>query len=502
MYRTFGTACRALRPGAIAIFALSLAGCANWSSVYRNQTVVDTSGGRQSIVITDAKQRAIHYIQHGSGANAKLKLCAEQAPDIFSVLTATASGELSVKPEQKELAAKAAAALAESGGAIERSQTVNILAMSMYRTCERFLNGEIGRTELSWQAARDQRVMISVLAIEQLTNLIRPQIRQSSTLSAGTVGAAAAAYTEQLAAARAKWEAADKAKNTAQTAHVAALAAAQLPAGKGCSDIQKEPDKDACAAKEDTLQQAKATATDTRRYYEAILEKNDAIQMAVKGAIASQDKSTSVFPTIDPTTVSIISQTVYKIAVLGSTIDYKMEGCLNARAKWLDRAENTNSELFQRLREDLNSSCNEGAANTANETLNKPTEDKNLTGIATGDGTSSIAPIKIAAEKLFIYPQVATDTQRESLDSLLKANSKGISNTIFYRTEKIPGYTGGNFLRYFQLDDKVNCDNVNKFLNAIINTKISCIHVRGYESKVSLGQMEVWLGPETVIPKK
>lgn len=502
MYRTLGTACRALRPGATAVFALSLVGCANWSSVYRNQTVADTSGGRQSIVITDAKQRAIHYIQHGSGANAKLKLCAEQAPDIFSVLSATASGELAVKPEQKELAAKAAAALAESGGAIERSQTVNILAMSMYRTCERFLNGEIGRTELSWQAARDQRVMVSVLAIEQLTNMIRPQIRQSSMLSAGTVGAAAAAYTEQLAAARAKWEAANKAKNMAQAAHAAALAAAKMPAGKSCLDIQTQPDKEACAAKEDTLQQAKATATETRRYYEAILEKNDAIQMAVKGATASPDISTSVISSIDPIAVKIISQTVYKIAKLGTTIDYKMEACLNARAKWLDRAENTNSELFQRLREDLNSSCNEGAANIGNETLNKPTDDKNLTSIASSDGTSAIAPIKITAEKLFIYPQVATDTQRESLDSLLKANSMGISNTIFYRTEKIPGYTGGNFLRYFQLNDKANCDGVNKFLNAILNTKISCIHVRGYESKVTPGQMEIWLGPETIIPKK
>lgn len=117
MYRTFATACRALRPEASAVLAMSLVDCANWSSVYRNQFVVDTSGGRQSVAITDANQRAIHYIQHGSGANAKLKLCAEQAPDIFSVLSATASDETVVRREQKEFAAKAAA-LAKSDGDI------------------------------------------------------------------------------------------------------------------------------------------------------------------------------------------------------------------------------------------------------------------------------------------------------------------------------------------------------------------------------------------------
>lgn len=501
MYRTFGTACRALRPGATAIFALSLAGCANWSSVYRNQTVVDTFGGRQSIVITDAKQRAIHYIQHGSGANAKLKLCAEQAPDIFSVLSATASGELAVKPEQKELAAKAAAALAESGGAIERSQTVNILAMSMYRTCERFLNGEIGGTELSWQAARDQRVMVSVLAIEQLTNMIRPQIRPTASLGAGYVGSMAAAYTERLAAARAKWEKADKAKDTAQAAHTAALTAAQLPTGKNCSDIQTPADKDACAAKEETLKQATSSAKDARDYYDAILKSSDALQMEVKGATVTSEKSANIVVNVDTAAIGIIAEHVYKLAMRGSEINYDQEACLRARSERMNLAKNIQNAPSTYLDQIESLFCLSGTLKESATVLSSANDEKTLTPIQQrGQGTQNIDPIRIQT-KIAVYPQVSNDSQREYLDNLLKSKSSGISNTTFYRTEKIPGYSGKNILRYFHSNDKANCNDLSRFLIATLDTEVNCIYVRGYEEKVVPGQMEIWIGPGTIIPK-
>ena len=45
----------------------------------------------------------------------------------------------------------------------------------MYWTCERYLSGGYDPTELSLQAIRDQRLMVSVLAIEQLTGAVTPK---------------------------------------------------------------------------------------------------------------------------------------------------------------------------------------------------------------------------------------------------------------------------------------------------------------------------------------
>jgi hypothetical protein len=44
-----------------------------------------------------------------------------------------------------------------------------MLKEMMYRTCERYLNGQISELEYPIIAARDQRIMTSILAIEQLT---------------------------------------------------------------------------------------------------------------------------------------------------------------------------------------------------------------------------------------------------------------------------------------------------------------------------------------------
>ena len=79
-----------------------------------------------------------------------------------------------------------AAAIAQSGATIERTQTVNLLRESLYRTCERYLSGAISKPTLIVQAARDQRAMVTVLAIEQLTRAIRPA---ATIISAGPTSA-------------------------------------------------------------------------------------------------------------------------------------------------------------------------------------------------------------------------------------------------------------------------------------------------------------------------
>lgn len=177
--------------------ALLLSGCAEGSSIYHLRSVKSESAVKSessvpnessgqtgkdarwkqeaSILTVDAKQRNVLI-------NSKLQMCAEAAPDVFSAINAAAALEADVAAK----AGKASASIAETVGTIERTQTINLLRESMFRTCERYLNGAIGPAQLVVQAARDQRAMVKILAIEQLTRTARPP---STILSAAPVSA-------------------------------------------------------------------------------------------------------------------------------------------------------------------------------------------------------------------------------------------------------------------------------------------------------------------------
>jgi hypothetical protein len=101
--------------------------------------------------------------------------------------------------------------MSENASSIERSQTVNILRESMYRTCERYLSGAISKEEFIVQAARDQRTMVQVLAIEQLTGAARAQATALTT----TAKAMGTGVTEESMALVAKARADQLAKQSA-----------------------------------------------------------------------------------------------------------------------------------------------------------------------------------------------------------------------------------------------------------------------------------------------
>lgn len=170
--------------------SLALVGCgANYNSIYRHQPIATDA---PSLTAIDAKQRVILAAPvmlppkgaadqaAGSSPQERMRFCVEASPDVFSVLAQTASGTGSFGKTADPKAVQAAASLAysssETGATIARTQAVNLLRESMYRTCERYLNGGIGDLELTVQNVRDQRAMISVLAIEQLTNAARPRV--------------------------------------------------------------------------------------------------------------------------------------------------------------------------------------------------------------------------------------------------------------------------------------------------------------------------------------
>ncbi len=176
--------------------SLLLVGCANFNSIHRLNTL--RPNGQTELV--DAKQRAIFAVKNTIPSFKDLteeqtasliaefethpvyRVCAEPAPDVFSIyaLAATAEGNVasnpgaaSGTPGQTNASGSFTLGVSENGSTIERTQTINLIRESMYRTCERYLSGAITSDTLQIQAARDQRAMVAILAIEQLTGVVK-----------------------------------------------------------------------------------------------------------------------------------------------------------------------------------------------------------------------------------------------------------------------------------------------------------------------------------------
>ena len=202
--------------------------------------------GSIATVTEDAKQRNVFMVpevafQKGSivYTGPGIRMCAEPSPDALSALSIAASGELQdqLSSATPEIRLKAALAISEVAATIPRTQTINALRESMYRTCERYLNDAISKDEFIIQAARDQRTLVAILAIEQMTQAARPP---QVTLTPGSVNATTGSDTDYV-----------KAVNDASDAQVAAdadLKAKQEAYGKAadpkkCDDLLKTTDE-------------------------------------------------------------------------------------------------------------------------------------------------------------------------------------------------------------------------------------------------------------------
>jgi len=225
--------------------AVALSGCGNLMSIYRDDSLI-TPGGH--VVSMDAKQRSIISNRTRSGTAVYRRYCSEPAPDALTALSVGASGDLgaaALSSSDPEVRMRAAFSAAEAAGTIERTQTINVLREMMFRTCERYLNGSIGDQELIIQAARDQRTIVSVLAIEQLTRTVRSP---STVLVAGSAGATysdpTASY-DLLVKAEAAAKAADKDYAAAKTRFDDLAAKANAPkCAKPIYDDPKKKDDD------------------------------------------------------------------------------------------------------------------------------------------------------------------------------------------------------------------------------------------------------------------
>jgi hypothetical protein len=159
--------------------ALLLGGCTDiWGAHMRTVHRVDKISD-DSIIFTDAKQNATFARFDG----VRLRACAARSPDVFSVLSAAASGSFSFEEAQRlSAAASGQGATGESGSAFGlRTQLTQTQLELLYRLCEAELNGALAPGDYEKQMRRFQNTMVAMLAIEQLTGYARPTVAQNTS---------------------------------------------------------------------------------------------------------------------------------------------------------------------------------------------------------------------------------------------------------------------------------------------------------------------------------
>lgn len=276
------------------IVLVLVAGCsANYSSIYRLKKLDDQ---KSAVLTIDAKQRAI-LISKDNRPSAVAKFCSEPSPDVFSVIaqafTASGSFSKSADPASLQAALSAAFSSSEQGSTIPRTQTVNMLRELMFRTCERYLNGGYTGSELPIQAVRDQRLMVSILAIEQLTGAIAPKPVVLGATAGTTPGNSSEAIV-RLDDARKDRDAAQQDLVKAQEAFdnqngdskVCDAITAALAAGTELTDDQKTA-QPGCADATSKLATAKKQSADKQQQYSDLQRLSTGLGASTSASVAT-----------------------------------------------------------------------------------------------------------------------------------------------------------------------------------------------------------------------
>ncbi|UYV16351.1 hypothetical protein [Porphyrobacter sp. ULC335] len=235
----------------LGLAAVTLAGCsAKWNTAFRDRPIP----AGPSVITVDAKQRHV-LIQPEFEPSpnpgeeprfVKLRMCAEPAPDVFAAIATGGSGSLGVDAKSQSGEGAFGLSASETAASIERTQTINLLRESFFRTCERYLNGAISKESFIVQAGRDARAMVAVLAIEQLTGAVKPP----ATIISGPAVTANAQLSSELVT---LYAAAAKRRDAAEAGFKGKEADLTADCTKGTEDEKK-----ACDDKKKKATDAKA----------------------------------------------------------------------------------------------------------------------------------------------------------------------------------------------------------------------------------------------------
>jgi hypothetical protein len=317
-------------------------GCGNFSAINMNKSLPKDS---PNVLSMDSKQRGIlsNVVEEKSaGATTgmttfvtRTRICAEPPPDVFTAiaLSLAAEAEAGKTPAHVNANGKLAAGLSENASTIERTQTVNVLREMMYRNCERYMNGAMNADAFTVQAARDHRLILDLLAIEQLTGVARAQATALTTNSKALGGSSAAMtaleaarinmITKQAEVAKALEELKDPAKAANQTASLDACKAALVIPTEDPEKIKKETFNASCKK----LIDANSGATAALSHYEVMqgLAKTATNQGATSTGVAATFSKDDGALQVD----TDLRKTVLEIVKLNSGFDELQMMCIS-----------------------------------------------------------------------------------------------------------------------------------------------------------------------------
>lgn len=175
---------------AATVVVLFIQGCAQFTHLTRTRSL-PSDGNKGEAILIDAKQRAILAVHATTDVNGSdIRVCAEPSPDALSAL-ATSSGLSLSKSDALKLASNLS--LAEGAGSIGlRTQSITLMRDAMYRLCEGYLSGALDGPAYETLLRRFQSSMVAILAIEQLTGVVRaPALVLGGNATAGNAELAA-----------------------------------------------------------------------------------------------------------------------------------------------------------------------------------------------------------------------------------------------------------------------------------------------------------------------
>ena len=232
------------------LIALVLQGC---ETINKSRTIViDKKNGKAAparAIFVDAKQRAVTFVPTETNTFFKndrgevevatktwLRVCGEPSPDALTAIATSGQGSLSVKDQVDLSAAFSRSEAAASIGL--RTQSITIMRDVLHRICEDYQSGSLTPAGVETLTRRYQSSMVAILAIEQLTGVVRaPAVVLGGAASTGGAESVAAIYNAQVKA----QSAADTAKTKAEAAKKDSEAAkGELEALNATSDSEKD----------------------------------------------------------------------------------------------------------------------------------------------------------------------------------------------------------------------------------------------------------------------
>jgi hypothetical protein len=311
----------------LATLCFGLIGCTSSSRIFETTNM----GSFGKAVSVDGRQRFLIY---GSSAATDAqgqprksgifwwqrlrRFCAEPSPDVFSVAAAAYGANLDARyagPTNAQVAGGFSFSSSEAAEVVSRTQTINMLREAMYRNCERYLNGAITPEEHTIQAIRDQRMMVSILAIEQITGVYRAESQAIASQASAAAGNETSSKAILLLHDLRKTE----------QARLDAVAAAEAAVAGRKADCEADPKKsDKCAdadlaSLEAAVQAAKTAATTATENRTAIESRMPARSQAENPAVAT--RSSAVAPVSAPQTTASTEAHEKMATIVKSIVD-------------------------------------------------------------------------------------------------------------------------------------------------------------------------------------